>query len=336
MKSFIYSFLGMFFLIMPFHVCSQLDDTSVASGQLLIPRYGPSAVTDGEWIYVIGGAHFGANGGKEYAVSGLLAAYERVNPSTLESEFFANGLFRRANHGSVFINGGILSCGGRTQNGLDRQRTSTCEFFSPDSLILRSSPALPEPLRTLGMTSVGDQVFAIGGLGNSGPDKRAVYSTKTYCLDWEKQVWQHVADMPLRREGAVVAIKDRIYALGGYNGKTLKTVMVFDTKTMKWEQKKDLPYGLSAFAAVADGDFIYLFGDYKKRSTIHRYDTRSGDLFLLEQEITPRRHLAAVIVGQRAIVIGGNQDSYGKALSTIEAFELAALRKGGKLIASTE
>jgi len=108
--------------------------------------------------------------------------------------------------------------------------------------------------------------------------------------------------------------------------------MVFDTKTFEWKQEKELPYGISAFIAVADGDLIYIFGDYKKRSAIHRYDTRSGDLFLLEQEITPRRHLAAVIVGQRAIVIGGNQDSYGKALSTIEAFELSFLREGGKLI----
>ena len=138
--------------------------------------------------------------------------------------------------------------------------------------------------------------------------------------------------MPFRREGAVVSVGDKVYALGGYNGKVLNSVMVFDTKTFKWEQRKDLPYGLSAFATVSDGDFIYIFGDYEKRSTIHRYDTLSGDLFLLEQEITPRRHLAAVIVGERVIVIGGNEDSHSTALSTIETFQLASLRKGGKLI----
>ncbi len=331
MRSFIYTCLGIVFLMMPSLLFSQLNK-SADSGQLLIPRYGPSAVTDGEWVYVIGGAHIGARSGKDYTVSGLLAAYERVNPETLESEFFADGLFRRANHSSVLINGGILTCGGRTQNALDRNRTSTCEFFSPDSLTLRKYPSLPERLRTLGMAKIGDQVFAIGGLGDGKPGERFAFSTKTYQLDLKKQVWQHVADMPFRREGAVVSIGDKIYALGGYNGGVLNTVMVFDVKTSKWEQRKDLPYGLSAFAAVADGDFIYIFGDYNKRSTIHRYDTRTGDFFLLEQKITPRRHLAAVIVGQRVVVVGGNQNSVGKALSTIEAFELTALRKGGKLL----
>jgi len=331
MRNFFYPFLGIVLLIIPSLLFAQ-SNKSADSGQLLIPRYGLSAVTDGEWVYVIGGAHIGARSGKDFAISGLVAAYERVNPTTLESEFFVNGLFRRANHSSVLFNGGILTCGGRTQNGLNRQRTSTCEFFSPDSLILREYPALPERLRTLGMVKVRDQVYAIGGLGDGEPDEGFAFSTKTYLLDFKKHIWRHVADMPLCREGAVVTIGDNIYALGGYNGSVLKSVMVFDTKIFQWEQRKELSYGLSAFTAIADGDFIFVFGDYIKRSSIHRYDTRTGNLFLLEKEITPRRHLAAVIVGERVLVFGGNQNSVGKALSTIEAFEIAALRKGGKLI----
>ena len=93
------------FLLIPWQVYSQ------STGDLLIPRYGLTATTDGTWIYVYGGAHVGAGGNEEFTVSGLLAAYERINPNTLESEYYAEGLHRRANHSSVFINGGILSCG---------------------------------------------------------------------------------------------------------------------------------------------------------------------------------------------------------------------------------
>ena len=322
-------------MIIPLFLFSQ-QDQYVDHGELLIPRYGLSAVTDGEWVYAIGGAHVGANGGKAYAVSGLLAAHERINPITLQSEYFAEGLFRRANHSSVFINGGILSCGGRTQHGLDRHRTSTCEFFYPDSLILRPYPFLPDRLRTLGMTVVNGQVFVVGGLGDGDADKRFTFSSKTFLLDTENNQWKRLDDMPFPREGKIVSVGNKIYALGGYNGSVLKTVMVFDTESLTWERKKDLPYGLSAFTAVADSNFIYIFGDYTKRSTIHRYNLKSGDLYLLEQEITPRRHLDAVIVGQKVIVIGGNQNSFDKALSTIEAFELSALRKGGKKVEVTE
>ena len=330
MKTIMISFLCLVLLTLTYPVFSQVN-MEVNSGKLLIPRYGLSAVTDGKWVYAIGGAHFGANGGKEYAVSGLLAAYERINPISLESIFFADGLYRRANHASVMINGGILSCGGRTQNGLNRQRTSNCEFFNPNNLQLRSYPALPNRHRTLGMAKVDEKVYAIGGLSDGKPEERFVYSSKTYLLDNKKLTWKLVADMPFPREGVVVAVNDFLYALGGYNGKLMNSVLEFDTEKHEWKQKKDLPYGLSAFAAITDGDSIFIFGDYKKQSSIHRYDTKSGDLFLLNKKITPRRHLAAVKVNEKVIVVGGNQDSFGQALSVIESFDLTSLRNSGEM-----
>lgn len=311
-------------LLIPWQIYSQ------STGDLLIPRYGLTATTDGTWIYVYGGAHVGAGANEEFTVSGLLAAYERINPNTLESEYYAEGLHRRANHSSVFINGGILSCGGRVQNGLERSRTSSCEFFLPDSLTSRNFPPLTDRLRTLGMTIIGSDLYVVGGLGDGKDGERYSYSSKTYKFDFGANEWKYIADMPIQREGVVVANGDSIFAIGGYNGNTLNTVMVFDTKSMKWKQRKNLPYGISAFAAVTDGDCIYFFGDYKKLTSIHRYNISTGDFFILDLEIKPRRHLAAVVVDRKVIVIGGNQNSLGKAVSYIEAFEFSDLSEGGK------
>lgn len=54
---------------------------------------------------------------------GLLSLIERVDPTLLKSEYFSNGLHRRANHGSAFADGSIVRCGGRTQVGLSRGRS---------------------------------------------------------------------------------------------------------------------------------------------------------------------------------------------------------------------
>ena len=100
-------------------------------------------------------------------------------------------------------------------------------------------------------------------------------------------------------------------------------------------KRNDLPYPLSAYCAIKDDRFINLFGDYEQMDKIHRYDPEYGDLYLLDQKMTPRKHTAAVVVKGNVLVIGGNQASSGKALTTIEAFELSTL-KGGRNVSTTK
>lgn len=65
---------------------------------------------------------------------------------------------------------------------------------------------------------------------------------------------------------------------------------------------------------------------------IHRYATNTGALYLFEDTITPRRHTAADKIDGWAIVFCGNQSTNGKALSTIEAFDLKPLHVGQQKI----
>lgn len=112
--------------------------------------------------------------------------------------------------------------------------------------------------------------------------------------------------------------------------------MIFDTVTLTWRTTNDLPYPLSAFSVVTDGKSVFLFGDYEQMDAIHRYDPGEGKLFLLDEKITPRRHTAAVEIGGKAIIIGGNQTSVGKALSIIESFDLKSMSPGKEAHGSEE
>ncbi len=298
-------------------------------GDLLIPRYGLSAVTDGQWVYVYGGSPIGKRNGKDFMQAGLEASIERVDPNTLQSEYFGGGLYRRANHASVYFEDKLISCGGRTQVGLKRDKLSSCEFLEFKTGLYKELPPLPDSVRTLGMAQVKEYIYVVGGVLNG-----AAHSSRTYRLHLQERHWESLPDAPFPVSGMLIPIKENLYAIGGYNGQAMKTVMVFNTVSQQWEIRKDLPYPLSAFSAISDETSIFIFGDYVKMDAIHRYDTKTGDLYLLEETMTPRRHTAAVLVDGRAIVLGGNQSSSGKALSTIEAFDLADLRRGRQNMAT--
>lgn len=316
-----------FFTLLCIHLCISAYTQKASKGSLLIPRYALSAATDGEWIYVFGGAPIGKRNGKDFMNSGLNASIERINPATLQSEYYGNGLHRRANHSSLYFEQKLITCGGRTQVGLNRFRLSSCEYLDMEREVYKELPPLPDSMRTFGMAIVDQHIYVVGGI-LKGP----VYSTKTYRMDLQSKQWERLEDAPFPVSGMIIPIDENLYAIGGYNGKAMKSVMVFNTQSLKWEKRKDLPYPLSAFSAISDGTSIFIFGDYVKMDHIHRYDPASGELYLLNQKMTPRRHTAAVLVDGRAIVMGGNQNSSGKSLSTIEAFELKELQEGGRKI----
>ena len=85
------------------------------------------------------------------------------------------------------------------------------------------------------MVAAGDDLYAVGGLTESGR-----YSAATVRLAPEASAWERLADMPLAREGKIVAVGRQLYAIGGYDGSAMRSVMVFDTETEQWERREDL------------------------------------------------------------------------------------------------
>ncbi|MEM8893033.1 MAG: alpha/beta fold hydrolase [Bacteroidota bacterium] len=300
---------------------NETSSNLIRKGDLLLPRYAPTAATDGESIYVYGGAPSGGRNGDDFMHAGLHATIEKINPESLSSEYLSGGLYRRANHATVFLDGELISCGGRSQIGLERPRLASCESMNLSTGIHRKLPDLPEALRTLGMTLVNGDLYVIGGLTQDGK-----YSDRTYRLQNGAQAWEKLANAPMALEGQMQTIESDIYVIGGYNGQAMNTVMVYSTDNNQWSMTEQLPYGLSAYSAVVYDNSIYIFGDYEQMDAIHRYDVVSGELNLLDQKMTPRRHTAAVLIGDEAFVIGGNQTSSGKALTIVESFDLSKVK----------
>jgi hypothetical protein len=133
--------------------------------------------------------------------------------------------------------------------------------------------------------------------------------------------------MPTPRECAVAVVGHRIYALGGYDGSnTLDGVEVFDTEKGTWESRPKLPAPQSAHRAVADGENVYLFGDYRTLVQVAAGNPETGDWRLLELPYQPARHSVADRVGDRFVVAGGNlTSSWDTTLDIVQVFARSQL-----------
>ena len=85
---------------------------------------------------------------------------------------------------------------------------------------------------------------------------------------------------PIHSSGlAAVVVRDRIYCLGGYDGRSfLSTVESFDPRTGEWHAESPMPSSRSAFAATVVSGRLFAIGgnDGRSLSTVESLDLCSG------------------------------------------------------------
>ena len=128
--------------------------------------------------------------------------------------------------------------------------------------------------------------------------------------------------MPTARYAlAAVSVEGKIYAIGGYNGKYLNTIEVYDTERDIWTKAAPMPTSRELLAAVVVGKKIYAIGGYDGKNalnTVEVYNTEKNVWTKAAPMPTSRECLAAAAVGKKIYVIGGYNGNY---LNTIEVYD---------------
>ena len=131
------------------------------------------------------------------------------------------------------------------------------------------------------------------------------------------KTWAQLPDLPQPRAlGAMVAIRDRIYFIGGLgeDNRTLVDIHVFDIQLKRWRQPIRDPVGVNRNAAVAIGEDIYVIGGFEEipngESVVHGKRVRSFNITTGQwRECAPlnigRHGHAAAVFSDRIFVTGG-------------------------------
>ncbi len=293
-----------------------------APWRLIYGRYGAAVVSDGKFLYVIGGGDRSPQrlaGGHSHERL-VLGGIEKIDLATGLSKVIASRVIPRRFHSAVLVGRTVFILGGEAETGI----VQLVQALDLDSLQVRTIGEMPFPRRALSAIGVEDLIFTVGG--SAAGDTDLIPRAPTMDVyDWAKNQWFVAPAMPEPKEVPVVFHGHHLYALGGYAGgdKAVTTAVRYDLTTGRWEKLAPTPFTLSGYSAVNIGRAIVCFGDYVATGRVAAYLPETDTWRVLDVPFMPRRNSCACIVGGYIYVVGGN--SMKLAVDQIERFSVSDL-----------
>lgn len=227
--------------------------------------------------------------------------------------------------GGTAIGSKVYVVGGKTPAG----PVATPYIYDTVANSWSAAAAMPVPVENPAVATVGGKLYAFGGA--SAPFTGAVTASRVY--DPATNSWAALAAMPTARGGAAAAvIGTKVYVMGGMNGAgaSLATVEIYDTATNTWAAGPAMSTARDNPGGVALGGKLYVFGG---RTRLANGTTVNGTLNTVEMldpatiawvaraaMPTGRRTGMTVVLGGRAIVMGGEITGSGAAFAANEEY----------------
>jgi hypothetical protein len=216
-------------------------DTSTNTWTLIAPLPGPreqaSAVSDGTFIYILGGAdNTGANTTTVYRYNPATDTYTTMAPFTVATWAQAAAYLLEGSAGKIYK---IAGCGTNCTTFVN-----SVEKYDIGTDTWSTVAAYPQSVGWLMATGIGNFVYAAGGIGVAS-------IADAYKYDPGTNTWTAVASMPARRWGSAEAIVKTKWMLNGgyvFDGTAdvvSNSTVQYDPATNTWAAKDPMPVARS-------------------------------------------------------------------------------------------
>ncbi|SDY63658.1 N-acetylneuraminic acid mutarotase [Nitrosomonas sp. Nm58] len=215
--------------------------------------------------------------------------------------------------GKLYVAGGFSKPS--IQNVLKLAISSDVEVYDPAANSWSSTTPLPEGRHHAGMVSYNGLLYVIGGFTQSFLS--IWHATPTvYQYNPSTKEWRELAPMPTARGALGVTVyQNRIYAIGGYDGKQNSgAVEIFDPETNTWSSAASMPTPRDHLAVVTAGSRIYAIGgrpdlDYHHNiGTVEEYDPHTNQWRSRASLPTARSGITAGVIDGWIYVVGGESE----------------------------
>jgi len=302
--------------------------------------YGMGSATDGKYIYSVNGSVMGSfiksgiplyrinqygdvtgGGGKLRAHIGESKRIYRydtrenkwsVNPAEFRpktflcAEYIDGELYIFNGHERIFID-----------DRFKRIANKNLEIFDVNTGKVSYGTNNPYAAWYSGSTAWNNKIYVFGG-----SIKEGVFSDKLLVYDPYYDEWTHLTDLPKKMQTRGEIINGNLYIFGGYNGIAYRDIYKYNISEDEWSHLGYMPRSLSSTAIAKHGDYIWLVGDYINLSRVAVFNVKTNEFHILKSNMKGRRHAGAEIIDNKLYVYGGNRESSGSFLSSIQVADL--------------
>ena len=215
----------------------------------------------------------------------------------------------------LFVIGGQSDVSEMTGKLEDIMINRYCDCYIIDSKSRRTVGNMLTSRMGLGVTSVGEYAYAIGGTDG---DKYLNVVERTNGVNIN-HVWEQMRVMPTARAYFTAdTIGDKIYCIGGGKSSSdaySNILEIYDTITNTWSTGKNLPSSIRKHASSVVEDKIYCIGGGSSGGYLNSnycYDPLTDTWSTKENMPTNREDLTATSIGDKVYCMGGFNGSYLK------------------------
>lgn len=245
-------------------------------------RYGAAIAAVGGKLYIFGGTDGGAS---------FSDTIECFDPATNTSRIVGRMRQARFLHGAAAVGTRIVVMGGYNgHTDFDKldgmppwQMDGSVEIFDPSTGRCTPGPDLPEPRVDFACVSDGRLVYVIGG---------AVFQKSL---------------VPPQSTGSLANPKDRMKFLEVSTSAVTRTMIAFDTETMRWLEMPPMPSLRTCKAAWVPGEYIVVAGGAngsRSSAQVEAFNTRTKTWHLQPQLSEPVVPASVVFVGEHLLALG--------------------------------
>lgn len=169
--------------------------------------------------------------------------------------------------------------------------------------------ALPEPRAGMAVTTIGLNLYAIGGETAEG------VSPTTLVYTSGQAGWRTAASKPTAVADAGAAVlAEQIYVAGGRgaDGRPTAAFEAYSPGNNAWRAVAALPRPLSGAAVAANGGYLYLIGGEAATGAaaeVYRYDPAADGWRPLPPLREARAYAAVGVIGNTLFVVGGRNET---------------------------
>jgi hypothetical protein len=183
---------------------------------------------------------------------------------------------KRAYHNLNIYDNTIYVLGGRrvSTNGKFEYLDDKIEVFDTNKATVIIDNTNPHQAADFASFTYKGTLIAMGGSIKMSENGSKIFSYKVHSYDVNSGYWYELTNMPTAKEVNGILIKDKIYLIGGFNGKALSSIESFDLVTETWKTEGKLSNSLAYPAISNKGDILYFFENEK----IYTYDINTKEL----------------------------------------------------------